>query len=104
MIQSFSQAAEIVRNAISSKYPQVKKAYIFGSYATGKQSPQSDLDVIVEIDSSFGLGFISMIQEIEKQAETPVDVLTANQAKNLEQKFGYDIFKDAKVIYERAKS
>lgn len=104
MIHNFSQAAEIVRNTISTNYPQVKKAYIFGSYATGKQSPQSDLDVIVEIDSSFGLGFISMIQEIEKRTEKSVDVLTDNQAKNLEQKFGYDIFKNAKVIYERVKS
>ena len=101
MVQTFLEAAEIVRSTIKHGYPQVKKAYIFGSFTNGMQTINSDLDVVVELDSSIGLQFISMIQDIEKAIGTTVDVLTMNQVKRLEDRFGYDILQKAKVVYER---
>lgn len=101
MVQTFAEAVEIVRSTIKNGYPQVKKAYIIGSFANEMQSINSDLDVVVELDSSLGLQFISMIQDIEKAMGTSVDLLTMNQVKRLEDKFGYDILQKAKVVYER---
>jgi hypothetical protein len=42
-----------------------------------------------------------MIQDLEDAAQTHIDVLTVEQACNLEKKFGYVILGKAKPIYER---
>lgn len=39
---------------------------------------------MVELDDSMGLQFISMIQDLEDAAQTRVDILTVEQARNLE--------------------
>lgn len=102
MATNLTEAAEVVRGIITSKYPQVSRAFIFGSFTEGTQSHESDLDVLVELNDVMGLQFISMIQEIERAAGTAVDVITIRQAHDLEAKFGYDIFRKAHLVYERA--
>jgi predicted nucleotidyltransferase len=104
MVTTFADAVSILRNSIISKYPHIRRAYIFGSFAESVQGPGSDLDVIVELDSAMGLEFISLIQDIETAAGTGVDVITAEQASILERKYGYDILKEAKLVYERTGS
>lgn len=98
----FPEAAEAVRNIITGKYPQVSRAFIFGSVAEETQLAESDLDILVELNAAMGLQFISMIQEIEMAAGMSVDAITVRQAHELEAKFGYDIFRKAKLVYERA--
>ena len=102
MVSTFSDAASVVQNTIIKSYPQVKKAYIFGSFADGAHNSESDLDVLVELDNAMGLQFISMIQDLEKATGTSVDIITVEQAKNLEEKFGYEILRKARSIYERS--
>ena len=102
MISSFAEAAALVKQTISSRYPQISRAFIFGSYAEGVQTSDSDLDVLVELRSPMGLQFISLTQELELAAGKAVDVITARQAERLEQKFGYDIKRKARIVYERA--
>lgn len=95
MLRSFAEAAEVVRSAVMNKYPQVSRAFILGSFAEGVQGSSSDLDVLVELSGPMGLAFIALIQDIEKAAGTSVDVLTMKQAKDLEEKYNYDIIKNA---------
>lgn len=102
MISTFSEAAQAVQNTILMGYPQVKRAYIFGSYVNEAHSPESDLDVLVELDNEMGLKFISMIQDIERATGKPVDLITLDQAKNLEKRYGYEILRKARSIYERS--
>ncbi|NPV51915.1 MAG: nucleotidyltransferase domain-containing protein [Firmicutes bacterium] len=104
MVATFAEAATVVRNAIINKYPQISRAFIFGSFAEGAQTTGSDLDVLVELNASMGLQFISMIQDIKQAAGTAVDVITINQARDLEKKFGYDILRKARPVYERAEN
>jgi predicted nucleotidyltransferase len=104
MVITFAEAAAVVCNTLVNKYPQISRAYIFGSFAEGEQSAGSDLDVLVELDCFMGLEFISMIQDIENAAGTSVDIITTGQAYELEKKFGYDILKKAKPVYERTKN
>lgn len=101
MLKSFEAAAELVKNTISGEYPQIRRAWIFGSFSDNSQSSESDLDIMVELDDSMGLQFISMIQDLEDAAQTRVDVITVDQARNLEKKYGYVILGKAKPIYER---
>jgi predicted nucleotidyltransferase len=104
MVTSFAEAAEVVRSTVISKYPQVSRAFIFGSFAEGEQGSGSDLDVLVELKAPMGLAFIALIQDIEKAAGTSVDVLTIKQAKDLEEKYNYEIIKNARVVYDRAEN
>lgn len=101
---TFNEAATIVCETIAKKYPQVSRAFIFGSFSENTSSSDSDLDVLVELHESMGLEFVSMIQDIERETGTPVDVITVRQAQELEKKFGYDILKKAKPVYERTKN
>jgi predicted nucleotidyltransferase len=63
---------------IASIYP-VKKASYFGSYAEGRQTDASDLDVLLEfIEPAVSLFTISAIKfELEDQLKIPVDVIHA---------------------------
>lgn len=53
---------KIVKNRESVKRFKVKRLGLFGSYVTGKETPQSDLDILVEFnyksfDNYMGLKF-----------------------------------------------
>lgn len=102
MVRSFTDASVAVRLTIGNKYPQIKRAFIFGSFADESQVDNSDVDILVELDSPMGLQYVSMIQDLEDMLGTSVDVITLKQAENLDTKFGYKILDNARMVYERA--
>ena len=102
MVSTFAEAATVVRNTITNKYPQINRALIFGSFAEDTQTAKSDLDILVEINESMGLQFLCMIKDIEEAAGIKIDVITIRQAYDLEKKYGYNILKKARPVYERS--
>lgn len=56
----------------------VKRAAIFGSFATGTAQKTSDVDILVEFSKPKGLGFISLKLALEKKLNRKVDLLTYN--------------------------
>ncbi len=102
MVRSFSDASAVVRLTLGNKYPQIKRAFIFGSFADESQVDNSDVDILVELDSPMGLQYIAMIQDLEDMLGTSVDIITLKQAEKLDTKFGYKILGKARMIYERA--
>lgn len=58
----------------------VLKAYLFGSYVRGEASPESDIDILVDLDYSkkIGLQFIQMKLDLEKLLMTKVDLVSSN--------------------------
>ncbi len=52
------------RNYLSSEYG-LKRIGIFGSYAKGTQSEESDIGIIAEFEKSIGLKFIDFSEFIE---------------------------------------
>ena len=76
----------------------IKKAIVFGSYASGCADGQSDLDLCVETDLR-GLAFISFIEEIRKKLKIDPDVVRTSDVvagSRLER----EITKGGVVIYE----
>ncbi len=55
---------------------KVHKLGIFGSIARNEARPDSDVDVLVDMDPSIGLQFVDLATEIEQAFGVPVDVVS----------------------------
>ena len=58
----------------------VEFAYLFGSYAKGKEKPESDVDLMVCTDLT-GLDFYEMVEELRTALNKKVDVLRLKDIK-----------------------
>lgn len=54
----------------------VTKAGIFGSYATGEQNKNSDIDILIEPPKGIGFGFVGIQFELETRLKKKVDLLS----------------------------
>ena len=81
---------------VLSKY-DVKFCYLFGSYAKGKETPASDVDLLISANVK-GLKFYGLVEELRIALRKKVDVLDINQLReNIE--LTEEIFKDGLKIY-----
>lgn len=56
----------------------VKQAILFGSYAKGRATAKSDIDLLV--DSGLrGLAFFGLLEDVSTAIEVPVDLLDVSQ-------------------------
>lgn len=63
------------------KEKPIKKAYLFGSYAENKAKSGSDIDILVELDSTKMIGmieYIKMIDGLEAILHKKVDLVTTD--------------------------
>ena len=56
---------------------KVRKMALFGSYARGEQRVDSDVDILVEIDPSIGLDFVTLAKRIEELLGVGVDLVSS---------------------------
>ena len=76
---------------------EVRFCYLFGSYAKGKATQTSDVDLLISTNVK-GLKFYGIVEEIRTALHKKVDVLDMNQLKeNIE--LTEEIFKDGIKIY-----
>lgn len=76
---------------------EVSFCYLFGSYAKGKATSVSDVDLLISTNVK-GLKFYGLVEEIGTALHKKVDVLDMNQLKdNIE--LTEEIFKDGIKIY-----
>ena len=70
--------------ANTAKFHPIKKASYFGSYADGKATSKSDLDLLVEFHKPrISLFVLSAIKiDLEEQLKIPVDVIHAPLPKD----------------------
>lgn len=57
------------------------KRMAFGTWARGESGPDSDVDVLVEVDSSIGLGFVELGDRLEKMLGLRVDLVSRRAIK-----------------------
>lgn len=57
------------------------KLALFGSYARGEQTENSDVDVLVAVDPAIGLEFVTLAQMIEKELGVSTDVVSERALK-----------------------
>ncbi|MCR5332684.1 MAG: nucleotidyltransferase domain-containing protein [Bacilli bacterium] len=63
---------------VFSKYPEVKCAYLFGSYARNQATKDSDIDILVVCPPT-GMRFYQLAAELEDVLKKPVDLQTHRQ-------------------------
>jgi predicted nucleotidyltransferase len=78
---------ETILDALRDLKPELVRKYklrsigLFGSYARGEQTSESDVDVLVEVDPIIGLGFVDMADAIEARLGIKTDVVPADGVK-----------------------
>jgi predicted nucleotidyltransferase len=92
------ETIEKLRTFFSDK--PVLRAYIFGSQARNEADDGSDMDILVELDYSQGVGleFFGMRVDLEKLVGKKVDLVSANGVSKY---IKPHIERDKKLVYER---
>ena len=73
---------EQILETLRRNKPELQKRYpiaelcIFGSYARGDATAESDLDVLVGFDGNIGLGFIELACDLEDVLKIKVDLVS----------------------------
>ena len=84
------------------KTQPVLKAWLFGSFARGEETPLSDVDILVEFDDKARVSLLkhaAMICDLEKILDRDVDIVPE---RTLRPRVRESINQDKKLIYERA--
>ena len=83
------------------KTQPVLKAWLFGSYACGEETPLSDVDLLVVLDptQSVGLKFFGMWNDLELILDRSVDLVTDGSLADFARE---SVERDKILIYERA--
>lgn len=88
---------------IVSEYPEIDRVVLFGSYARGEATPQSDVDLRIELANGASLGLFALsglASKLESGLGRHVDVVTADK---LSDELEAAIKREGVVLYERQK-
>lgn len=83
------------------KTQPVLKAWLFGSFARGEETPDSDIDVLIVLDHSkpVGLKFFGMFEDLRELLGRDVDLVTERSLAPFARE---SVERDRQLIYERA--
>ena len=70
------------RFALEREFP-LRRLALFGSVARDEASEQSDVDILVEVDPSIGIGFVTLAERIESLIGHKVDLVSRRGIKPL---------------------
>lgn len=80
------------------KKNDVKKIYLFGSYARGEENFASDIDIRVELTGNISFfDIVEISDSLERKTGKKIDLVTSN---NLDERFYKEIKKDEICLYE----
>lgn len=95
-------STQVIQQTIADyfKTQPIVKAWLFGSFARGEETPLSDVDLLVQYDEE-GISLLkhaAMICELEKILDRPVDIV---EDGTLRPRVRESVNQDRKLIYER---
>ena len=97
MVYTIDELKNIIGD-IAKQYG-VKKVALFGSYSTGEETPDSDVDLLVDKGEIKGLFmFNSFVTSVQERLNKDVDVITYN---SLNRSLIKDSVKNEVVLYEQ---
>jgi hypothetical protein len=60
---------------------KLRRLALFGSWARGDQQPSSDVDLLVDVDPSIGLEFVTLADNLEAALQAHVDLVSSRAIK-----------------------
>lgn len=78
--QSILNQLKEIRKDLVSKYP-IDSMAVFGSYARGDFSKESDVDILIAFNGKVGSKFISLADELEEILGVKVDLVSREGIK-----------------------
>lgn len=86
---------------VFSRFP-IEKAILFGSYAKGSPTQQSDIDIVIDSKGKIkGIDFFGVLDNIVQVLDVPVDLIEASQIIE-GSRVQDEINKTGIIIYEKA--
>lgn len=79
------ESLEKAKRELGPQYA-IRRLGLFGSYARGEQREDSDVDVLVEVDPSIGLGFVELAERLEELLGTRVELVSTRAIKTRNRK------------------
>lgn len=104
-VYKIEEIAERVR-PIAERYG-VGRVYLFGSYARGEATEESDIDLLVDAENVRGLEFFGLWGDLEDALEKKLDLVTERtvyeqgQDDLLSIKFRNAVDRDRRIIYDK---
>ena len=96
-IVSINSIKAACRQLFKEEYPEVECAYLFGSYARGEATGESDIDIIV-VCPAMGMRFFGIAARLEDMLHKQIDLHTHRQLVDSEV-FLSEILKEGIKIY-----
>ena len=96
-IPSVKFIRQVCNCLFKEQYPEIKCAYLFGSYARNEATGKSDIDILV-VCPPLGIKFYKIASDLEEHFHKQVDLHTHRQLSNNE-KFLEEVLKDGVKIY-----
>ena len=78
--QKFLDQLRAIKPALQQEFPLHRMA-LFGSWARNEQTEKSDVDILVDVDPSIGLRFVTLAERLEALLEQHVDVVSSRAVK-----------------------
>jgi predicted nucleotidyltransferase len=69
-----------IKPALQQEFP-LRRMALFGSWARNEQTETSDVDILVEVDPSIGLRFVTLAERLESLLEPHVDLVSSRAVK-----------------------
>lgn len=80
----------------------VNRAYLFGSCSRGEETPDSDIDIMIDLDKSKPIGlfqYVNMKLDLQELLQREVDLVETNELLSFAKESAN---RDKMLIYERA--
>jgi predicted nucleotidyltransferase len=78
--ENILEQLRIIKPTLQQEFPLHRMA-LFGSWARNEQTETSDVDILVEVDPSIGLRFVSLAERLESLLEHHVDLVSTRAVK-----------------------
>ena len=78
--QHILERLRTIKPTLQQEFP-LRRMALFGSWARNEQTATSDVDILVEVDPSIGLRFVTLAERLELLLEQDVDLVSSRALK-----------------------
>ena len=78
--QNILERLRTIKPALQQEFP-LRRIALFGSWARDEQTETSDVDILVDVDPSIGLRFVTLAERLKLLLEQHVDLVSSRAVK-----------------------